>query len=178
MKKILLIFLIIILGVSCKNTKQLYNLDNSVEIKMPFNETDYKTENNFISIGDGLSPYMSTAISIGQAEAKRKMSNQLSILIENVTEIYFNQRNTFNNLNTFDEISRQTSVQFLENIKIIDEKLFFNKKQNLYNYWVVIEISKERITDDYHKEFEEKEVYINRNDFRKILDEQINKITN
>ena len=133
---------------SCFGPKKLAKTTGAQEISIPFSESKYKTDKEFIRAKQmGKSPDLATSKKIALQNAKAELAGSLKSIIKRVTEQYTNQRTVGNQQefeNKFEELSREVVDQSLTDVKVLEEKIF-KETDNAYTYWVVIEVSKESI---------------------------------
>jgi len=183
MKKlsIILISIFLFIGINgCKTKKKIEKTEkNVVEIKTPFSEEKYKSDkNNFRSVGFGESNNYNNAKEIAKSQARSDISKQVNVIIKDVTERYNNQTGS-NNGNMFQGLSRQISESILTNIKEIDHKTYLiqDKKEKIYQYWVVLEVNTNDVYDMFNKKTDEKRIRYNKKEFEKIYKEELDNVS-
>ena len=132
----------------CGGPKKVGEDTGAVEIQVPFSGKEYQSNKEFFrSTQSGKSPDLSTAKKIALNNAKSEVAGLINTTIKTVTDNYTNQRSVTDAQdfeNKFETMTREVVNQNLNDISIIGEKIF-KQKNNTYEYWIVIEISKEAI---------------------------------
>lgn len=175
MKKVILVSFLILIGLfSCKTNKNLSNVNKMDKIDLPFQEKDFSLK-YIVGISEGISPNLDKSKDIALATSRARISDKFGILIENVLESYSSQRNTNYYLSKNQQISIQTSIKYLKNIKLLDEKVFMDNNGK-YHYWVVLGVNKEEMLDKIENSdfgVKEEQVDIEMNEFKKTAKDQI-----
>jgi hypothetical protein len=169
--KILVIMLLMVNIISCKSKKDITKVTKSQEIELPFSGNKYASNNkNFRSIKNGVSTDLNVAEEIAKANARTDITYQVNTVVENVTDVYINQKNK--NTNTkFERMSRQTSKEILTNIKINDSKAFLDRGE--YTFWLVMEVSKEDVIDKVYNH--NMQLDFDKAQYEKIFNEEMEK---
>ncbi len=132
---------------SCDGSKKTVGSGNAddVEITIPFK--DFKDDKHFFrTVGNGESYDMNIARKMAITNAQSQIAASIQTVFDEVNTNYFNQhaKNSEKDLSQkFEGMSRSVVSQVLTDLKIKDSKLFKNKKTNLYNCFVAIEMPKE-----------------------------------
>lgn len=133
---------------SCGGPKKIGSESGTEEIKLPFTGKEYQSNKEFFrSSQSGKSPDLSTAKKIALNNAKAEIAGLINTRIKAVTDNYTNQRSVTDAQdfeNKFETLTREVVNQQLSDISIIGEKVY-KQKNNTYEYWLVIEVSKEAI---------------------------------
>jgi hypothetical protein len=133
---------------NCGGPKKLESANNAEEISVPLSGKDYQSNKEFFRAkSSGKSVDMATAKKIALNNAKGEIAGLINSKIKAVTDNYTNQRSTADASdfeNKFENLTREVTNQSLNDVAIIGEKVFKNK-DNSYEYWIAIEISKEAI---------------------------------
>jgi len=165
--KILAIIMLMLGVISCK-TKKITKITKLQEIELPFDGNKYESNNkNFRAIKSGTSTILTIAEEIAKANARTDITYQINTVVENVTDIYINQKNK-NAGEKFERMSRQVSKEMLTNIITIDKKIFLKNEE--YTYWVVMEVKKKDVIDIVYRT---NQTNINKEDFKSIFDKAI-----
>ena len=165
--KILAIIMLMLGVISCK-TKKITKITKSQEIELPFSGNKYESNNkDFRAIKSGTSTILTIAEEIAKANARTDITYQINTVVENVTDIYINQKNK-NAGEKFERMSRQVSKEMLTNIITIDKKIFLKNEE--YTYWVVMEVKKKDVIDIVYRT---NQTNINKEDFKSIFDKAI-----
>ena len=147
---ILIGFTAIVALASCKHTKKIQKVTGAQEITVPFSESKYKSDKNYFRAKQsGKSPDLATAKKIALQNAKAELAGNIQSLVKRVTDQYTNQRTVGDKQdfeNKFEELSREVVEQTLNDVKIMDEKIFIEKDKS-YTYWAAVEDSKQSILD-------------------------------
>ena len=145
MKKAILIISVLFAFVSCKSIKYT-KVEDLKEIKMPFEEGDYKdTNREFFSIQSAKGKNMNLNRNRALMAAKTDLSGRIKTIINSIA----NQSLQFNNTiesESFDQKSTSVSVQAIEKILKVDSKTLRQKDGNQYDYWVVYKVSLDDVT--------------------------------
>lgn len=179
-----LIAAIVLSTVGCSSSKSLQSTTESVQIKLPFSEKEYKTDKEYIRVvANGESPNLALAEKIATANAQNKMTRLISSVVKNTTENYANQSSDQTNMDfsqNFQVIERTVSNETLTNIKVLDSKVF-QKPSKIYDYWVVIEVSRKSLAEGAVNKMSSSKILKLESDqakFRKIFDEEMSKLNN
>jgi hypothetical protein len=145
---LIIAFAIIFSFTDCKGPKKVGSEAGTEEIQLPFTGKEYQSNKDFFrSKQSGKSPDLSTAKKIALNNAKAEIAGLINSRIKSVTDNYTNQRSLTDVQdfeNKFENLVREVVNQQLNDISIIGEKVF-KQKNNTYEYWVVIEISRESV---------------------------------
>ena len=167
----------------CKSKKGLPTVPAGLmEVEVPFSSREYRTNANYFRATDnGRSPDLSTAKRIALLNAKAELASAIESTIKSVSEIYTNQRTIDDKqefANKFETMTREVVKQTLNDVTIMDEKVFRGSNGG-YTYYIVIEMGKniilnsldERISKDerLRQDFDQRQ-------FRRIFEEEINKL--
>ena len=135
---------------SCKTPQTLEKTTGAVEISVPFSESKYKTDKDFFRAKQsGKSPDLATAKKIALQNSKSELAGNIKAVIKRVTDQYTNQRTVGDKQdfeNKFEELAREVVDQTLNDVRIVDEKIF-KETDGRYTYWVAIETSKVPVLD-------------------------------
>ena len=135
---------------SCKTPQKLEKTTGAVEISVPFSESKYKTDKDFFRAKQsGKSPDLATAKKIALQNSKSELAGNIKAVIKRVTDQYTNQRTVGDKQdfeNKFEELAREVVDQTLNDVRIVDEKIF-KETDGRYTYWVAIETSKVPVLD-------------------------------
>jgi hypothetical protein len=135
---------------SCKSPQTLEKTTGAVEISVPFSESKYKTDKDFFRAKQsGKSPDLATAKKIALQNSKSELAGNIKAVIKRVTDQYTNQRTVGDKQdfeNKFEELAREVVDQTLNDVRIVDEKIF-KETDGRYTYWVAIETSKVPVLD-------------------------------
>jgi hypothetical protein len=120
------------------------------EINIPFSESKYRSDQEFFRARQtGKSPDLATAKKIALLNAKAEMAGNIRSTIKRVTEQYTYERIVDDKLefeNGFAEIAREVVNQSLNDVRIIDDKIF-REGDGSFSYWIAIEVSKGSIVE-------------------------------
>lgn len=137
--------------VCCKSKKSISKVEKSEEVEIPFTSKQYRSNKDFFRARQvGESTDLATSKKIAEQNAKAELAGNIQSVIKSVTDQYTNQRTVEDKVefeNKFEELSRQVVFQDLKEINIIGEKLY-RKKDGIYQYWIVVEGSKEMVYND------------------------------
>lgn len=140
----------ILIVAGCKGPKKLEKTTGAQEITVPFSESKYKSDKDYFRAKQmGKSPDLATSRKIALQNSKAELAGNIKALVKRVTDQYTNQRTIGNKQdfeNKFEELSREVVDQTLNDVKLIDEKIF-KEEDGSYSYWAAIEVSKQTILD-------------------------------
>ena len=136
--------LVILLLVGC-GTFNYVKEENLQSVKMPFQENDYKdNEEEFFTIQNATGTNMNIIRNRVLLAAKTDLSGKIKTMINSIG----NQNLSFDNGNereTFDQKSTSISKQSIDKIIKVDSKTFKKKNDNSYDYWVVYKVKLEDV---------------------------------
>lgn len=149
MKKVINLFLSIIIIYACNSTKKIPSVQaGSQEAKLPFSETKYKTDKDYFrAVQVGKSIDLGTAKKMSIHSAKADLASFINTKLKKVTDLYTNQSTVEDKSDfekKFEEFSREVVNQNLNDVKLLDEKVF-KEQDGSYSYWVVLEIDKKAL---------------------------------
>jgi hypothetical protein len=132
---------------NCKSTKSVES--GSKELSLPFEGKEFKSDKEYYRAkANAKSPDLSTAKKAALNNAKAEIAGLINTKIKTVTDNYTNQRSTADAQdfeNKFETMTREIVNQQLSDVQIMDEKAW--EKGKAYDYWVVIQVSKQAILD-------------------------------
>jgi len=183
-KNVLMVFIaasLILINYCCGGPKKLESQNGAKEITVPLSGKEYSTNKEFFRAkSSGKSPDMATAKKIALNNAKSEIAGLIKTTIKSLTDNYTNQRTVANAQdfeNKFENLTREVVNQELVDVSIIGEKVF-QQKDNSYEYWVAIEISKEAllngITNSVSKD-QKIQVDYDKKKFGELLDQEMQK---
>ena len=136
---------------SCKTSKQpqsISQVEGSVEIKLPFSGKEYQSDSkHFRAMNQGKSPDMATAKKIAMTNALSEIATRIQNTVKQVTDQYTSQRNVGDATsweNKFQEKSRVVVRQVLQDVDVMDEKVF-KETDGQYKYYIVLEMEKDQV---------------------------------
>jgi len=126
------------------------------ELNIPFSDKEYQTDKDFFRAKQmGASPDLATAKKIAMQNAKAELAGNIETLMKRVVDNYTQQITVDDEMeliNKFEELSRQTTSQTLNDVRTIGEKVF--EEDGKYTYWVAIEMPKQHILDQMNSNIE------------------------
>lgn len=139
----------IILCSACKSTKKLPSVEATAqEVKLPFSEAKYKTDKDYFrAVQVGKSIDLGTAKKMSIHSAKADLASFINTKLKKVTDLYTNQSTVADKSDfekKFEEFSREVVNQNLNDVKLLDEKVF-KEQDGSYSYWVVLEVDKKAL---------------------------------
>lgn len=189
MKKnaILVLSSLIILSViltACTSSMPLTKVQESKEVKLPFSEKEYKSNNEFIRArANGESRDLQGGEMIARHNAEAVLANTIGAAIKGVTEQYF-QNTSDNNSNDFskkfESTTRTITNESISNIKVVDTKTLL-KSNGVYDTWMVIEVSKKSLLANSLKAMSNNKAFKLESDqakFRDIFEKEMAKLEN
>ena len=167
--------------ISCSSTISLAKVEESREVKLPFSEREYKSNNEFIRArANGESRDLQGGEMIARHNAEGLLANTIGTTIKGVTEQYF-QNTSDNNSNDFskkfESTTRTITNEAVSNIKVVDTKTL-RKANGVYDTWIVIEISKKSLLAGALKAMSSQNAFKLESDqakFRQIFDQEMAK---
>ena len=167
----------------CKSKKGLPSVQaGSTEIEVPFSGREYRTDANYFRATDnGRSPDLSTAKRIALLNAKAELAGAIESTMKSVQETYTNQRTIGDRqefASKFESMRREVVNQRLNDVRIMDEKVF-KERDGGYRYYIVVEMSKEAMLNSIQEQIlkdEKLRLDFDQHQFRKIFDEETRKI--
>lgn len=136
--------MVILLLVGC-GTFNYVKEENLQSVKMPFQENDYKdNEEEFFTIQNATGTNMNIIRNRVLLASKTDLSGKIKTMINSIG----NQNLSFDNGNereTFDQKSTSISKQSIDKIVKVDSKTFKKKNDNSYDYWVVYKVKLEDV---------------------------------
>jgi hypothetical protein len=170
--------------ISCSSTISLAKVEESREVKLPFSEREYKSNNEFIRArANGESRDLQGGEMIARHNAEGVLANTIGTTIKGVTEQYF-QNTSDNNSNDFskkfESTTRTITNEAVSNIKVVDTKTL-RKANGVYDTWIVIEISKKSLLAGALKAMSSQNAFKLESDqakFRQIFDQEMAKLDN
>jgi len=183
-KNVLMLFItasLILINYSCGSSKKVEANSGAKEIIVPLSGKEYSTNKEFFRAkSSGKSSDMATAKKIAINNAKSEIAGSIKSTIKSLTDNYTNQRTVGNAQdfeNKFENLTREVVNQELVDVSIIGEKVF-QQKDNSYEYWIAIEISKEAllngITNNVSKD-QKLQVDFDKKKFGELLDQEMQK---
>lgn len=161
---------------ACKSSKPVpvTKQTGSVEIAIPFQGPAYRNSpTHFRTVNSGNSPDLATAKKIAMVNARAEMAANIQSTIKSVTDNYTQQRKIEDavSFNTkFEELVRQVVNQQLNQINILEEKLF-QEANGSYTSWVAIEMPVKPVMLELEKNITIDQAL--RQDYEKMLFERI-----
>jgi len=166
---------------SCSSAVPLSKVQESKEVKLPFEEKNY-ISNDFIRvIASGESADLELSENIAIQNASIKLAQSINKLVKNVSENY--AKNTSDNnssefVKSFETQGRIITNESLSMTKVLDKKILL-KPNNIYSTWVVIEISKKSLLEGATKSMstdKKLQLEVDKIRFREIFESEMNKI--
>ena len=135
---------------SCSSTVPLSKVQESREIKLPFSEKEFKSNAEFLRVvAHGESASSTLAEKIAMQNAQTNMATRISSLVKNVTEDYsknISDANSNEFTSSFETQGRVITNESLSMVNVLDKKVLL-KSNNIYDIWVVIEVSKKSLLE-------------------------------
>lgn len=161
---------------ACKSSKPVpvAKQTGAVEIALPFQGQAYRNSaTHFRTVNSGNSPDLATAKKIAMVNARAEMAANIQSIIKSVTDNYTQQRKiedavAFNT--KFEELVRQVVNQQLNQVNILEEKLY-HEANGSYTSWVAIEMPVKPIMLDLENNITKDQAL--RQDYEKMLFERI-----
>jgi hypothetical protein len=161
---------------SCGSSKHATVADRTgaIEISLPFQGPAYRNSaTHFRAVNNGKSPDLATAKKIAMVNARNELAANIESTIKAVTENYTQQRRIDDITefsNKFEELTRQVVSQQLNQVNVMDEKMF-QETDGSYTSWVAIEMPVNPIIDEVGKNISRDQSL--RQDYDKMLFEKV-----
>jgi hypothetical protein len=167
--KILVVILLMTNIIGCK-TKNIAKVTKSQEIELPFSGAKYESNNkSFRAVKHGTSTNLIVAEEFAHANARTDIAYQINTVVENVSDIYLNQKNENAGVK-FERMSRQTSKEMMTNITTLNKKVFLNDDE--YTFWVVMEVKKKDVVNIVYLQQNE-QLGFDKYEYEKIFDKEM-----
>lgn len=167
---------------SCSSTVPLSKVQESREIKLPFSEKEFKSNAEFLRVvAHGESASSTLAEKIAMQNAQTNMATRISSLVKNVTEDYsknISDANSNEFTSSFETQGRVITNESLSMVNVLDKKVLL-KSNNIYDIWVVIEVSKKSLLEGATKAMSNNkklQLEADKIRFREIFESEMNKI--
>ena len=132
----------------CKGSKPTLVQKGSTEVSVPLSGKEYRSNKDFFrATQSGKSPDLATAKKIALQNARTELAGNVEATMKAVIDNYTNQRTVGDKQefeNKFEEYSRTVINTTLNDVRIMDEKVF-KENDGKYTYYIAIEMSKEPI---------------------------------
>jgi len=139
MRNLLMVFVSLIL-LSCSSNPF------GSKIKEPFQGSAYESTNRFWrASGKGQSSQDNIARGKADIDAKAQLAGQVNITMKQVADQYLGQtenQNAADVADKFQSLVRQVMNTDISDLRKMDEKKYFNKKENEYTVFIAYEIKK------------------------------------
>ena len=169
---------------SCSSTVPLKKAQESVEIKLPFSEKEFKSNNEFLRVvAHGESASSTLAEKIAMQNAQTNLATRINSLVKNVAEDYsknISDANSNEFTSSFETQGRVIVKESLAMINVLDKKVLL-KPSNIYDFWIVIEVSKKSLLEGATKAMSSSkklQLEADKVKFREIFENEMNKIDN
>jgi predicted lipid-binding transport protein (Tim44 family) len=139
MKTTFIILLTAFVAVSCASTF-------GEKVKEPFQDAAYKSNNRYWrASGKGQSSQDNIARGKADIDAKSQLAGQVNTTMKQVADQYLGQtenENAADVADKFQSLVRQVMNTDIADLRKMDEKKYFNKKENEYTVFIAYEIKK------------------------------------
>lgn len=167
---------------SCSSSVPLAKVQESREIKLPFSEKEFKSNSEFLRVvAHGESASSTLAEKIAMQNAQTNLATRINSLVKNVTEDYSKNVSDANSnefTSSFESQGRVITNESLSMINVLDKKVLL-KPNNIYDIWVVIEVSKKSLLEGASKSMSNNkklQLEADKVRFREIFESEMNKI--
>ncbi|MHA8082647.1 hypothetical protein ACST14_04420 [Aquirufa sp. A-Brett2-15D] len=164
---------------SCSSSVPLAKVQDSREIKFPFSEKEFKSNNEFMRIvAHGESASSTMAEKIAMQNAQTSMANRIKTVVQVVTREFSKQYSKSDVNESYESMDISVSNETLSMINVLDKKILL-QPGNIYDIWVVVEISKKSILESANKAIssgKKAQIDADRDKFREIFESEMNKI--
>ncbi len=166
---------------SCSSTVPLSKVQESREIKLPFEDKNY-ISNDFIRvIASGESADLELSENIAVQNASIKLAQAINKVVKSVSENYAKNIKDINSnefAKSFETQGRVIANESISMTKVLDKKILL-KPNNIYSTWVVIEVSKKSLLEGATKSMStDKKLQLESDKirFREIFESEMNKM--
>jgi hypothetical protein len=149
---------------------------------MPFSEKEFKSNSDFLRVvAHGESVSSTLAEKIAMQNAQTNLASKINCLVKNVSEDYsknISDANSNGFTTLFETQGRVITNETLSMINVLDKKVLL-KPNNIYDIWVVIEVSKKSLLDGANKSMSNNkklQLEADKIKFREIFEREMNKI--
>jgi hypothetical protein len=167
---------------SCSSAVPLAKVQESREIKLPFSEKEFKSNEDFFRVvAHGESASSTLAEKIAMQNAQTNLATRINSLIKNVTEDYsknISDANSNEFTSSFETQGRVITNETLSMINVLDKKVL-QKPNQIYDIWIVIEVSKKSLLEGATKSMstnKKLQLEADKIRFREIFESEMNKI--
>lgn len=167
---------------SCSSTVPLSKVQESREIKLPFSEKEFKSNAEFLRVvAHGESASSTLAEKIAMQNAQTNLATRINSLVKNVAEDYsknISDANSNEFTSSFETQGRVITNESLSMVNVLDKKVLL-KSNNIYDIWVVIEVSKKSLLEGATKSMSNNkklQLEADKIRFREIFESEMNKI--
>lgn len=180
----LLICLTLIFTNCSRKTTPIQKATGAIEINTPFNTKEFRSDSdNFRAVQSGSSPDLSTSKKIAKQNARAALAADINSLVKRVTDQYTNQRTVSNAQefeNKFEELSRETVMLAISNVREIGEENF-KESNGSYTCWIAIEVNKKEVFEQINSKIsndDKLKLDYDKQKFEKIFNEEMDKLQN
>ncbi|MEM9326922.1 MAG: LPP20 family lipoprotein [Bacteroidota bacterium] len=145
MKYSFILFLIAAVAVASCSGK-LKRADTKLKpIETPFDKKKYFSDKKFYrAMGEGRAKDLTVAKRIAETNARQAIASQIDVQVRSVAEQFLQNRNVSNKLETtskYEDLTRTVIDQTLNQVKIVDQESFQDKKKGDFVHYVAMEMS-------------------------------------
>ncbi len=161
---------------SCRGPKPatVQEQTGAIELTIPFSGPEFRNSaTHFRAVQSAKSPNVAGAKQIAMHRAKQELASNIQSLMKSVTDNYTQQRDIANVIefnSKFESLSREVTNQQLNQVNVMDEKLFQEKDGN-YTVWVALEMPVKPLMLEFEKGISRDQAL--RQDYDKMLFEKI-----
>lgn len=180
---ILSVFILAMNFIACGSSKKAAIKESmGTEVKMPLSDKEYQTDSEYWRYTtEGTSPEMSVAKEIAVQAAREQIAAMVQAEIKLVTDRYAENFNIAGKTELAQIYERQAITAVKQTIvgsEVVGEKMF-RTEDGLFKCFVCVQLNKSQVEEQIIASFENEEKIktdFKRNEFRKIFDEETNKM--
>lgn len=119
------------------------------EVVIPFSGKQYHTDATaYREVASGRGSNISVAKSKAVLQATKGLASQINVVVDGVTTMIMKEVDNNGNMNfesQFSNLARSSVEEQLKGAAVVNEKVV--QEGSIYNYWVVLELSKQKVID-------------------------------
>lgn len=164
---------------SCSSAVPLARVQEAKEIKFPFSEKEYKSNNEFVRVvAHGESASSTMAEKIAMQNAQTSMATRIKSVVSVVTRDFTKQYSKGDVNESYESMGLSVSNETLSMLNVLDKKILL-QPGNIYDVWVVVEISKKSILESANRAMssgKKAQMEADKDKFREIFDREMEKL--
>ncbi len=181
-KSFLIVIAILTIGISNLEAQSQKKIRGK-KVDVPGWETIRKTESDkhyYRAEGNALSTRESSAKTKAMMQAKRMLSEEIQQKVKSVSEMYTNEAEIGDQtefMQSMESLTMVSTKNILLGVSISGYELYFKKKNNKYNAYVLLEVKKEDIKNALINEISKDDklnLKFNKEKFKEVFDKEMN----